>query len=195
MCSIALCIWYLTLAHEVRDTVSLMSVIMQMPRARYTKITQGEHRKHAELVSISCSRRVFMFFIFLLRLAVVFILFWYGTLFLIHTLSISEMLLNAVSLELVLQLDELIFLALVPRVPQDMIYRIQPLKYHPSHIGWNTYAETPVITCMLLGVYACVYAGFLSPFVDVLHQNFGALCGGAPGSLDVIVAVDALGIP
>jgi hypothetical protein len=90
MCSLALCVWYLTLAYEVRDTASLMNVIRHMPRARSTTVLQGEQHKHAKLVEISCGRRVFMFFIFVLRLAVVGILFWYGTLFLIHTLSIGD---------------------------------------------------------------------------------------------------------
>ena len=48
----------------------------------------------------------------LVRLCICCVLAWYGGLYLVHTPGIGDLILNAVALEIVLQIDELIFAAL-----------------------------------------------------------------------------------
>ena len=48
----------------------------------------------------------------LVRLCICCVLAWYGALYLVHTPGIGDLILNAVALEIVLQIDELIFAAL-----------------------------------------------------------------------------------
>ena len=42
------------------------------------------------------------------------ILLWFGSLYLIHTIEINELILNAVALEFVLRIDDILFVCFVP---------------------------------------------------------------------------------
>ena len=52
--------------------------------------------------------------IFLIRFGVAMALLYYGSLFLIFTVELPELILNAVALEFVLNIDEILFLVLAP---------------------------------------------------------------------------------
>ena len=47
----------------------------------------------------------------LLRIVIGAILLWYGSLYLIHTIEINELILNAVALEFVLRIDDILVAA------------------------------------------------------------------------------------
>ena len=64
----------------------------------------------------------------LARTAVAACLLIAGTQWLARTSSISDLILNAVALEAILQIDELIFVALYPKKVQTAIYELEPVK-------------------------------------------------------------------
>lgn len=194
MCSLALCVWYLTLAIEIRDIGGSLHSCLGLPRDGMTSFAQVDGY-HVRLISISASRKLFVVMLMVLRVAVVVTLGWLGTTFLLYEISIAEMLLNSVSLELILNLDELIFYALLPKVPQAMINRILPIEFSRTRKGWNTYGEVTVLGLGLVGIFSFIYAYRLAPFVEQLRENLHALCGGVNSSLDFVVAVDSIGIP
>ena len=112
-----------------------------------------------------------------------------------YTIGLEDLLLNAVALEFVLSIDELIYKVLSPARMKHLIDCACPLTvkaslYDRTWSGVDTAALVNVALTLawLLGMYLAV----LKPQINTLLLARDALCG---GDLDFVFTVDGMGVP
>ena len=112
-----------------------------------------------------------------------------GTQYLVYTIAIEELLLNAVALEFVITLDELIYQSLAPahtkRVTSRVIGFRLPTKNWSGIDGRMVLAFALVVGQLVWGI-----GTYLVPQLTVLENVQGAICG---GDSDFVYAVDGMG--
>ena len=143
-------------------------------------------------VSISTGRMCFVLVTQTVRLAIACLLLVSGAEWLAYTTSMSDMLLNAVALEFVLNIDELVFEALGPLQLKNVIDLCSSLP-GPPVTRWRGIDRTACMTFVIFAGCASLIVFFwLLPYRDVLIETKSALCG---GERDFVFAVGATGVP
>ena len=103
------------------------------------------------------------------RLSIACFLCYTGSMFLVYTTSMEDLLLNALALEFVMSLDELFFEALAPDQLRDVMGAIAPLRI-PRRARWEggdvRAATLPVVIAVLMLVTSVTQ---LSPAVGNLR--------------------------
>ena len=108
LCLVALVCWYLMLSKEVQDALDLFRAIMHLPRERTTRIVAFEHKNLAttyRLECVACSLAIFMLAALVYRLTIAALLLYCGTYFLVHTIHLADLILNAVALDVFPPMD------------------------------------------------------------------------------------------
>jgi hypothetical protein len=133
MCAAALAIWLFTVATELRSILAFTKAVSSVPRGPQGSVIRSSGGGSYHLVYVWRWRLVFVGITLLGRVFIVGCLLVTGVLFLAHTISLSDLLLNAMALEIVLKLDEMIFTALAPR-------RLATLMASTKVLGWPKHA-------------------------------------------------------
>ena len=115
LCMLCIFLWCLYLCNEFRSIGLSFEAILQVPRRARTKFQQGR------LVSISYARCFVFCFARLVRGMIASFLLYGGILWLANTTSIKDLVLNAVALGAILDVDEMFFAALMPKKIQIKI--------------------------------------------------------------------------
>jgi hypothetical protein len=131
MCLLGVCAWSLTVDKEFHAVKDQFDALTAIPRGS-THITLDVEANRLVLAGISCKRISWICFMALFRFAVALALLLAGAMFLAVTTSIEDILLNAVALEFVLNIDELLFLSLAPMKTRRFLLL---LKHIPSKHG------------------------------------------------------------
>jgi hypothetical protein len=125
----------------------------------------------------------------LVRIVMAGFLTYQGTQYLVYTIAIEELLLNAVALEFVISLDELIFESLAPahtkRVNSRVIGFRLPTKNWSGVDGRMILAFALVVAQLAWGIN-----NYLIPQLSVLESVKSAICG---GDRDFVYALDGMG--
>ena len=72
-------------------------------------------------------RKIFSAFLLLYRLVAAVLLVIVGTTFLVYTVSVTELILNAVALGIILDIDDLLFDALATTPGRHLVHQLDPL--------------------------------------------------------------------
>eukprot|EP00747_Dinoflagellata_sp_TGD_P082820 gnl/TRDRNA2_/TRDRNA2_161843_c0_seq1.p1 gnl/TRDRNA2_/TRDRNA2_161843_c0~~gnl/TRDRNA2_/TRDRNA2_161843_c0_seq1.p1 ORF type:complete len:395 (+),score=65.03 gnl/TRDRNA2_/TRDRNA2_161843_c0_seq1:162-1346(+) len=107
LCVLVLTVWSLTVADEMRGIVQFLAAVWKLPRDLETKIDMGMNEFRVE--SATLNRGALALGIALLQFGISSILLFFGSIWLINTISIQELLLNASALSFIMNLDELFF--------------------------------------------------------------------------------------
>ncbi|CAJ1365343.1 unnamed protein product [Effrenium voratum] len=172
---IALLVWIFTVIKDMVITVSFGCALWSLPRGE----TQVLRRKGAmQLQSISSCRLVVMALLNILpRLSIALVLGIIGVHFLASTTSVSDLILNAVALEVVLCIDDLFFAVLVPRHVHEIVKSLKPIRvklWKP----WLLQARHMLIFLLSLGSLGICHFVFLQPVVDNMQHTADAMCSG-----------------
>ena len=191
MCLIALLVWSLTCTQDITRAVQLVMTVLILPtsRSNYVKREEGGFA----IEGLSCVCKVSFCLVQFVRIVLAVLLGCAGSIYLIRTLSIPDLLLNMVALEFVLQLDEMLFAACAPFRLKVLLGQVQPLpcSMRSSWRGLDLYA---VFCVTLTMVSTFLYTDFvLYPQQGVLAAARDALCAGnldfvfsrTPGAGDV----------
>lgn len=113
--SMALTIWACHIAAELQNVGSFGRSILRLPRGRtvVSSISEGEDERVFE--SISRKRLIALSFVVLARLAIAIMLGTSGGLWLALTRDVTNIMLNAVALLFVLEIDDLLYKVLAPK--------------------------------------------------------------------------------
>ena len=193
MCFLALLAFLLVISREVNATVRISAAVLALPRGGGTALTLGEGGSLA-FERLSYARLAAFLLAMGLRLGVCVLLALYGCRFLVHTISIGELLLNAVALEFVLNMDELIFEALAPSRVLRLVDAAKPLPV-PRVLGhhWRGFDLRALVTLLAVSsTLAAFVFGVLIPNIATLTRASDALCG---GDVDFVTTVDGAGVP
>ena len=82
---------------------------------------------HYRLRTVSMKRKIFSSLLLMYRLVAAGFLLYVGTAFLSYTLSITELILNAVALSIILEIDDLLFDALATTPGRHLVEQLDPL--------------------------------------------------------------------
>lgn len=125
-----------------------------------------------------------------LRLAVGFALTLQGTQYLVYTIAIEELLLNAVALEFVMKLDELIFESLAPTHVRRIVQRTVGFTLPTNHVSGID--RRTVLSCLVvIAQMSWGVATYMVPQLIILESVKGAICG---GDRDFVYAIDGMGV-
>ena len=187
MSCIALLTWYLTLCSETISTITYARATMSLPRGP-TRISSTEECYTFE--RISQSRLLGSLFIVVIRAALIIVLFMYGTLFLTYTISLSDLVLNTVALEFIINVDEVIFAALAPAQIRRVLSSTAPLHLPPRKQWSGLDLQAVGLSTCVVTVLSIVVATVLVPQYEMLSDAADALCA---GDLDFVATTDGIG--
>ena len=193
MCMLALLAFLLVISREVNATVRISAAVLALPRGGATTFTLAESGGRS-LERLSYPRLIAFLLVMASRLGVCVMLAVFGCEFLVHTVSIADLLLNAVALEFVLNLDELIFEALAPSCVLRVVEDAEPLQVpralRRNWRGLDLRASLTLLT--VCGSLFGIVVGTLIPNVATLTRASDALCG---GDIEFVTTVDGAGVP
>mmetsp|Transcript_866 Transcript_866/g.2638 ORF Transcript_866/g.2638 Transcript_866/m.2638 type:complete len:847 (-) Transcript_866:23-2563(-) len=191
LCMLAVSLWIMTVFVDARGALDTLTALWVLPRGRRSEV-RLTHDGQIVIEKLSRKRFVFVAFIQLIRLVIGAILIWNGSLYLAHTIDVGELILNAIALEFVLRVDELIYACFAPM-------RIRMLVKHCKAMSAPRFrACSGVDVRSILAFIACfglalgIYLGPVLEQEKILEKAQHAMCG---GDLDFVFAVDAVGVP
>ena len=183
MCSLAICTWILVCLKDINNNGRMCGALRFLTTdSRVTVLSFGESAERHDLSSLSINQlSVYRWGAFSLissiRLALSVFLLYYGSLFLVYTISLGDLLLNAVALEIILTMDELLYELLAPGRVKRLIAGALPLKQCPAlSRTWRGLGLRTFVTLVLSFVtFFGVYFAHLSPQIDTLVRARDAL--------------------
>eukprot|EP00927_Polykrikos_kofoidii_P037884 TRINITY_DN3208_c0_g1_i1.p1 TRINITY_DN3208_c0_g1~~TRINITY_DN3208_c0_g1_i1.p1 ORF type:complete len:700 (+),score=68.36 TRINITY_DN3208_c0_g1_i1:105-2204(+) len=164
------CIFFfcLVVVTELRLVCRLFLALVTLPKTEHTQIDDGA------FVSISNKRLACSLFVIVLRMTVACLLLVVGTIWLSLTNDITELLLNTAALSFVLELDDLLFHAMLPVKVQKVLIRMKPLKF--SRLPWNLESISAMI--FTVSIIAIAYIRIIVNNVDAMLRVRNEICGG-----------------
>ncbi|CAE7235057.1 unnamed protein product, partial [Symbiodinium sp. CCMP2456] len=181
LCLVALLCWYLMVAKEVGHGLALHRGIMATPLGQ-TRINSRENPftlvMHYRLISVSGWRKVASAVLLVYRLLAAAALIYVGTFFLVYTIDVTELILNAVALAIILDIDDLLFDALATTPGRHLVNQMDPLpmKSWPRVRGADVKSMSMLVLIPVAMMF--VYTSMLAPMVATLDSAKDAMCGG-----------------
>eukprot|EP00928_Gymnodinium_smaydae_P032048 TRINITY_DN23324_c0_g2_i1.p1 TRINITY_DN23324_c0_g2~~TRINITY_DN23324_c0_g2_i1.p1 ORF type:complete len:1265 (-),score=241.32 TRINITY_DN23324_c0_g2_i1:304-4029(-) len=183
LCILAQFAWICTILVEILATVKYARAVMSMergPSLSFEASGDPESSLTVRVKSISLLRVLFsLFFVFLPRFAIAVILGIIGTFYLAVTTSMSDLLLNAMALAFIIDVDSLLFLVLVPNRMKSLINKIEPAVVKNGFIQRKLGSTVAFLRFgLLVTLLLCVWFFHTSPFFVELKQAMDIVCSG-----------------
>jgi len=201
ICLLAMLTWTISVYSELRRLlVDLLLVVLALPRSR--QVASERRGGLFVIAGVPVANKVLSALVMVPRFAIALGLLWYGIQFLANTSNVRELLTNAVTLEFVKTIDELLFEAIVPRKLMGFV-RVVKLKVHRGFLpyelvggkldrhGYHDPSQgrprhfIGVQTCYVLLHGLCIFSVLLAgslihlePFVEATRQVYQEICGG-----------------
>jgi len=181
LCIVALICWYLMVAKEVSHALALHRGVMAAPSGP-TKLDTRENPftqvTHYRLRAVAKRRKLFSAFLLMYRLLAAVLLVVVGTTFLVYTVSVTELILNAVALGIILDIDDLLFDALATTPGRHLVHQLDPLPMPSLPRIRGADAKSVFMSLFIPVGTLLVYYTMLEPFVGTLTSVKIAMCGG-----------------
>ncbi|CAJ1440318.1 unnamed protein product [Effrenium voratum] len=170
LCMLCVVLWTLCVYKEFRLIWMQFEMVLAIPRGRRTSFHRRAFRQ------ISCGRVVMMLVVGLARAAIASILMVAGILWLSRTTSIQELMLNAVALNAILDVDEFLFVGMTPAKINEAVRKLKPRRVNYSHQRSQT--ESAVHFASLLVVVVLSYVLLLEPLKRAMLDVKTEMCYG-----------------
>lgn len=169
LCMLCILHWSLCVYREFRSIWLALEAVAFIPTSRQTKM--GEN----SIQSLSLVRFLFVFVTFVLRAIIASILLVAGISWLARTTSITELMLNAVALNGIMDVDELLFAGFTPVSVQRQIRKLKPIRmrYGP----WRSQIESFLLFLLLGATMLVPYLVFLEPLGSGMVTIKWEMCG------------------
>ncbi|CAE7634710.1 unnamed protein product [Symbiodinium necroappetens] len=175
---IALLVWIFTVLKEMSCACGFGIALASLPRSPSVADTVSNPGHFLQLSVVSLHRVVVLIvFNMLPRLSIALVLGIIGVHFLASTTSLSDLILNAVALEVVLCIDDLFFAVLVPRRVHETIKSLKPIPvklWRP----WVLQARQAFIFTLSLACLVGSHVLCLQPLVNNMQATADAMCSG-----------------
>lgn len=175
-----LCVWTSAVDVYKKSGQWLSTSSLEMITPIVTTV-KGDAVKRELAVIISRSRAmVLMVCVFLPRAWVLLYLGFVGAKFLANTIALQELILNSVALEVVLNVDELMYCVLAPSSVKHIIHNIMPLRVPKFEAKRGRIARyisycRVVVICIVLVLISQV---IVAPIESNIREAERAMCGG-----------------
>eukprot|EP00439_Symbiodinium_sp_Y106_P080527 s516_g19.t1 len=170
LCMLCIVLWTLCIYKEFRRIWVQLEAAAGIPKAHATSF--GENAFEA----ISWGRFCLLLLTYACRTVIASVLLVAGILWLARTTSISELMLNAVALNAILDVDEFLFVGMAPLKIQHAIQSLEPMQVKYSRR--RSECESIVHFFSLVALVTSTYFFQLSPLTDAMLDLKNELCGG-----------------
>lgn len=170
MAMLCILLWCLYLCNEFRLIFLSLEAVAQIPRSKTTEIHDGRFKtiSHARFWTYCLLR--------FLRACIAAALLYAGVLWLGYTTSISDLILNAVALGAILEVDEMVFSALMPKKLQLKVQDLEAIKVQYGRM--RSQVESVCILAILGGLLAWPWFTIVDPLGKTMELVKQAHCGG-----------------
>ncbi|CAK9090239.1 Uncharacterized protein SCF082_LOCUS42568 [Durusdinium trenchii] len=170
LCMLCILLWCLCVYKELRRIWLAFEATLQIPRAKKSRMQN--HCFHA----LSGCRFGMLLMTYIARTAIASVLLVAGILWLARTTSITELMLNAVALNAILDVDEFLFIGMTPIKIQHTIKSLEPIKVNYSHR--RSQRETAVHFTLITITVLLSYSFLVVPLTNNMLAVKTELCGG-----------------
>jgi len=170
LCSLCILHWSLCVYKEFRSVWLALEAVIMTPRASRSTIIENR------LASLSTPRLVIVLMSFVLRIAIASIMLVAGVNWLGRTTSITELMLNAVALNSIMDVDELLFAGFIPVSVQQSVRRLEPIKMKYSRS--RSQCESFGLFLLLGATMLVPYLVYLEPLSAGMISIKWEMCGG-----------------
>lgn len=182
LCVIVLIAWTLNICKIIRIAVDFMVAVQGVYEKDSKVMLLEQHLQRYTISHIPASRVSWALFLGTLQVAISMVLLVVGGLWLATTTRSSDLVLNAVALSYIMEIDELIFFTVVPRQVHDVISNLEPLPCNRLDILRKVVPpQFPLgATLALTGMatFVCVLSFMaLDDHVQHVHGVVSAICG------------------
>jgi len=178
ICVLAVLCWYLWIATDIHVVVDRCRALLAVKRGLWCHIAFTGNKNKVEMRTMSGFRASLGVLLSMLQLIVALILGYSGTFWLVFTLSTEDLLLNAVALSFVMDIDELIFSSLAPHSTRDFVRNLKPFKSPPRMQYRGIDAQTTFITFATVACLCYAVTSILMPEIRKLDVIEDLICGG-----------------
>ena len=183
LCSVVLFTWILSMANAIQNiAVFVMSVTFAHSReSRMMRLEEVlKNNKSFAVRDIPTIRVAWIFFVGAQQLAVALTLMIYGALWMVQSTQNSELFLNTLALSYIMDIDELVFQAMVPREVSYIITNMDGLPLRRRVQRWTGLRHVPLGSVMTISTVTCAFCFFyftqLSPLVDSVREVKQVMC-------------------
>ncbi|CAE6948158.1 unnamed protein product [Symbiodinium natans] len=170
LCMLCIFLWCLYICNELRSSLLSLEAVAQVPRSGRSKLQRGH------LLCLSQSRFLVYCLFRCYRIGIAMGLLYAGVLWLGATTSITDLILNAVALSAVLQVDEIFYAALMPKQVQTSILDLEAIKVTYTHR--RSQLESLLLFAFMAGLTLWSYFSVVKPLTESMMQVKQAYCGG-----------------
>eukprot|EP00435_Cladocopium_sp_Y103_P072928 s29_g41.t2 len=170
LCSICILHWGLCVYKEFRSVWLALEAVIMIPRAPRSTFIEDR------LASLSTPRLVVVLVSFVLRIAIASIMLVAGINWLGRTTSITELMLNAVALNGIMDVDELLFAGFIPVSVRQSVRRLEPIKMNYSRS--RSQCESFGLFLLLGATVLVPYLVYLEPLTAGMVSIKWEMCGG-----------------
>eukprot|EP00435_Cladocopium_sp_Y103_P073536 s29_g44.t1 len=170
LCSLCILHWSLCVYKEFRSVWLALEAVIMIPRASQSTIIENR------IASLSTPRLVVVLVSFVMRIAIASIMLVAGVNWLGRTTSITELMLNAVALNSIMDVDELLFAGFIPVSVQQSVRRLEPIKMKYSRS--RSQRESFGLFLLLGATMLVPYLVYLEPLTAGMVSIKWEMCGG-----------------
>ena len=181
MCSVCVLLWTLIILSEFRKIISLLLGVCSIPKGPTLFVEN-------QFLSISYIRLAWVLLLTAVRAGVAIMLLITGILWLTHTSSISDLILNAAALHFIMDLDEMLYAVITPSDAQLLLRSIEPLPY--KRVRKHMEAVVPLL--LFVAILIFTLSNFVFPNVASMFQLREIMCG---GERDFVSGMSNQGLP
>jgi len=185
MTVLALASWTLVYLTHLQRGFHLAFAFQKLKRERITTIKTRGGRVMLE--SLSTARLVIGALVMLVRVGLVTAVFLNGALWMCYEVNIAAILLNAVALGFVLDLDSMLF-AIAPKQAKRVLRALEPLQVAEPMVLLGLDVESLLQVLFITIASMALFATHVQPHMDQMHDIRAALC---EGNLDFLFTQDA----
>eukprot|EP00930_Biecheleria_cincta_P015799 TRINITY_DN13053_c0_g1_i2.p1 TRINITY_DN13053_c0_g1~~TRINITY_DN13053_c0_g1_i2.p1 ORF type:complete len:445 (-),score=52.58 TRINITY_DN13053_c0_g1_i2:65-1399(-) len=180
LCLTVIACWSLMVLQEILKVLDLLRGLISIPHhgMEIMRVVNDDRSSHYELASLSRCRLALLSIIITYRVFFCILVLYGGVLFLVNTIKLEDLILNAVALEVILHVDKLIFHSLSATPAKHLVSHLAPIKMKqwPRWYGLDVKAATATL---LLPIMLCtIYYGELKPIIADVTSVSSELCGG-----------------
>ncbi|CAE7530198.1 unnamed protein product [Symbiodinium microadriaticum] len=170
LCVLCILLWTLCVYKELRSVWLSLEATMQISKARRTTFENGVFH------NISYGRYSLLLLTYAARATIASVLLAAGILWLARTTSIQELMLNAVALNAILDVDEFLFSCLTPIKIQHVMQSLEPM--HVKYSRKRSQCETLAHFAFVSAAVVLAYFLLVGPLTETMLVVKRELCGG-----------------
>jgi len=175
-----LTVWGLAMMDELRQVNSWWFVLLFIPSSE-TVVEEDDDKIAVKSIS-NLQKFVIIVLILLPRTIVVVLMSYIGTMFLIETDDYSELILNAVGMGFLMEMDEMLFNGLASDKGKDDIDKLEKIEgKHASHVWWLDITNYALPCILVMAVLSAVSYPEFTAFYEkqgkfVMTSAYNCLC-------------------